>query len=508
MKLLLLPLLVLTAWAADFSQPVLWEDLADLDIFRVGDTYYYSASSMHYSPGAPILQSYDLVNWKYIGHSVPTLAWGDKYSLIGGQAYIKGIYASTMRYRKSNRLWYWIGCIEYSRTYVYTSPSPTGPWKQAAMINTCYYDAGLLIDDDDTMYVAYGNTKLSVAKLSQDGLREVTKKQVFASSIPLEGSRFYKRNGHYYIFVTKPANAQYVLKASNPWGPYTQKRLQENIASPVAGSGIPHQGGLVDTPSGQWYYMAFVDNYPGGRTPVLAPITWGSDGFPAIKTVNGGWGRSYPYPTTPRPLERPTGIDTFAGTSLSPQWEWNHNPDPNHYTVNNGLTLRTATVTHDLYAARNTLTHRILGPSSTGTIAMTLTNMKPGDRAGLAMLRQDSAYVGVVKNGGTLRVTMVSGLAMSNTWATISTGREVAGVNLPGGTSKIWLRASADIRPGSGRTATFHYSTDGSHFHSIGNAFTLNNSWEFYMGYRFGIFNYATSALGGSVHVSSFELTN
>lgn len=262
----------------------------------------------------------------------------------------------------------------------------------------------------------------------------------------------------------------------------------------------------MDTPNGDWYYMAFVDSYPGGRVPVLAPITWGSDGFPVITTVNGGWGTSYPYPLTPHTLSSPTGKDTFQGTSLGPQWEWNHNPDPNYYSVNNGLTLKTAKVTNDLYAARNTLTHRILGPQSYATIQLTINNMKPGDRSGLAMLRDSSAYVAVINNSGTLRVSMVQGLTMDSNWNTASTGNEVAGVNLPSGTSTIWLRASADIHPGSGRTAVFYYSTDGTTFHSIGSSYVLNNAWNFFMGYRYAIFNYATSSLGGSVVVNSFDM--
>ena len=64
-----------TPWppSSTFSNPVFWEDLADADVFRVGDTFYYSASTMHYSPGAPILRSYDLVHWEFVGHAVPSL---------------------------------------------------------------------------------------------------------------------------------------------------------------------------------------------------------------------------------------------------------------------------------------------------------------------------------------------------------------------------------------------------------------------------------------------------
>ena len=151
-----------------FTNPVVWQDFADGDIIRVGDAYYYSASTMHYSPGAPILRSYDLVNWEYAGHSVPRLDFDDNgYDLNGGRKYVKGIWASTLGYRKSNSTYYWLGCTEFNRTYVYTSTSVDGTWSKKARINNCYYDAGLLIDDNDTMYVAYGNSKISVAQLSR-----------------------------------------------------------------------------------------------------------------------------------------------------------------------------------------------------------------------------------------------------------------------------------------------------------------------------------------------------
>jgi len=162
---------------------VFWEDLADLDVFRVDDTFYYSASTMHYSPGAPILRSYDLINWGFAGHSVPVLDFsGDtKDDLIGGNAYVKGIWASFLNYRKSSGMFFWGGCIEFSKTYIYTSPSVEGPWEQGSVIDTRYYDAGLLIDDDDTMYVAYGNNTINVAQLSVDGLSQVSTQAVFTS---------------------------------------------------------------------------------------------------------------------------------------------------------------------------------------------------------------------------------------------------------------------------------------------------------------------------------------
>ncbi|WP_234343368.1 glycoside hydrolase 43 family protein [Streptomyces sp. NRRL F-5123] len=495
-----------------YSNPVLWEDLADADVFRVGDTYYYSASTMHYSPGAPILRSYDLVHWEFAGHSVPSLDFGSKYDLNGGRGYVRGVWASFLNYRKSDKTFYWGGCIDFDKTYIYTATSVEGPWSRRTTIDNCYYDAGLMIDDDDTMYVSYGNTNISVAQLSADGRTQVRTQQVFTtpSSVgTLEGSRMYKINGNYYIFLTRPANGQYILKStSGPFGPYTMHQVLLDLPGPVAGGGVPHQGGLVQTQNGDWYYMAFQDAYPGGRVPVLAPVTWTSDGWPVVQTVNNAWGSSYPLPNIPASTQQvkpPTGTDTFSGTALGPEWEWNHNPDTTKYTVNNGLQLRTATVTGDLYSARNTLTHRILGPSSTATVTMDYSAMHDGDRAGLAMLRNSSAWIGLRRDGGQTRVAMVDNITMDGNWNTTATGTEVASAPVSGG--KIWLRATADIRPGSGRQARFSYSTDGSNFTPLGSAFTMDSSWQFFMGYRFALFDYATQSLGGSVNVGRFDLT-
>ncbi|KAI1333671.1 glycoside hydrolase family 43 protein [Xylariaceae sp. FL0016] len=497
---------VAAAASGTFTNPVLWEDLADLDVFRVDDTFYYSASTMHYSPGAPILRSYDLVNWEYIGHSVPSLEWSSKYDLTNGErAYVKGIWASTMRYRASDNTWYWIGCIEFGNTYVYTAPDVTGPWSLASTLSTCFYDAGLLIDDDDTMYVAYGNTQISVAQLSADGLSIVKTQQVYSSDTTLEGSRMYKYNGNYYILNTHPANQEWTLKSSDPFGTYSIKILADTLTGPAAGGGNPHQGGLVETQDGDWYYMAFEDAYPGGRIPVLAPITWGSDGFPTLTLVNNDWGTSYPMPLATHEVTSPIGTDSFSGTSLGVAWEWNHNPDTTKYTVDDGLTLSTATVTYDLYSARNTLTHRIHGPISTATIILDSSNMADGDRAGLALFRDQSAWIGIKNDGGTLTVGMTNSILMDTNWATTDTGTTVASASATAG--EIHLRCTVDINPGTGKTGTFSYSTDGSTFTTLGPDFTLNSDWEYFIGYRWGIFNYATKALGGSVQVSSFTQT-
>jgi beta-xylosidase len=498
--------------ALTYSNPILWEDLPDLDILRVDDGYYYSASSMHFSPGAPILRSYDLIHWEYAGHSVPRLDFSPAYDMAGNRAYVKGIWASFLGYRKSNKTFYWGGCIEFAKTYIYTATQVEGPWKKTAQLDNCYYDAGLLVDDDDTMYVAYGNTTLNVAQLSADGTRQVNTQPVFKAPPDigvLEGSRFYKINGAYYIFTTRPPNAEYVLKSTTgPFGPYSIRPLVVEAVSPITGGGSPHQGGVVQTEAGDWYYMGFTDAFPGGRVPVMAPMKWDADGWPVLQLTGNTWDVSYSAPkisSGPHAVKAPDGVDHFTGKELGPEWEWNHNPDNAKWSLNRGLILQTATVTNDLYSARNTLTHRVPGPSSAATIELDCSGMKDGDKAGLVMLRDASAWIGVKLEAGSLKVVMENNLTMDAKWKTTNTGEEVASVALPG--HKVWLRAAADIRPGANRTANFSYSIDGETFHPLGKPFFLKNDWRFFMGYRYGIFNYAGKSLGGRVKVSSFALS-
>lgn len=495
-----------------FKNPVMFEDLPDSEVIRVDNVFYYSASSFHFSPGAPILRSYDLVHWEYVAHSVPLLDFNNNYSLNGGRAYNDGIWASSLQYRKSDKTFYWVGCMHgQGGGYLYTAPAIEGPWTKHKT-SYCSYDVGLLIDDDDTMYTASGNTALSVTQLSKDGLSSVKSQVVYTSGAEgaLEGSRFYKIKGNYYIMPTQYANGEYILKASSPFGPYTLGKFAVKLKSPITPEptlgGAPHQGSIVDTPSGDWYYMAFIDAYPSGRIPVLAPITWSADGWPSVTLdSSGGWGLTYPMPkglpcTT---VKSRLGPDSFSEKTIGHEWEWNHNPDNTKWSSGNGLTLQTATVTDDLYAARNTLTRRVVGPTSTATIAMDSSAMKDGDVAGLALFRPTSAWVGVKKAAGGTKVVMTDGLSMTATYATASKGTEAESASISG--TKVWLRIAADVTPGTKRQAKFFYSTDGSKFTQIGSVFTLDSSWAYFLGYRYAIFNYATTALGGSVTIASFE---
>jgi beta-xylosidase len=364
------------------------------------------------------------------------------------------------------------------------------------------------------------NFPSQVAQLNKDGTAEVRNQEVYKNpnGLTLEGSRMYKINGYYYIFSTKPADDEWVLKSKSPWGPYEAKLLVDSIGGPISNAGHAHQGGVVDTKDGKWYYVAFLDSYPAGRIPVVAPLTFTSDGWPQIVKVNNAWGKTYPMPVTTSKTVAPlTGVDKFTGSALSAEWEWNHNPDTSKYSLlggaNGGIKLSTATVTNDLYGARNTLTHRIIGPKSSGTFRLDISQMASGDRAGAVLFRDTAAYIGIHKSGSTATLVMVNGLALNDDRSTKSTGTVAAtGPTVPAGTTDLWLRVQSDITPAFGtntaRQTTFWYSTDGQSFKQLGPAFNMANTWQFFTGYRYGVFNFATEKLGGAVTVKSFEMKN
>jgi beta-xylosidase len=510
-----------TAAQSTFTNPVIYGDYPDNDISTGPDgAFYFSASNFHYSPGAPILRSYDLVNWEPIGHSIPRLNFGDGYDLppattpggTGARSYRGGTWASSMRYRKSNKTWYWIGCVNFWQTWIYTASSPEGPWSNRADLGqeNCMYDNGLMIDDDDSMYVVFGNGQIKVAQLSADGFKQGRTENVFKASDvgadSMEGNRMYKVNGTYYILNDRPGGTTYVWKSKSPFGPYTSKILVDNVASPVDGGNSPHQGSLIQAADGKWYYMSFTWAYPSGRLPVLAPITWGADGFPSfVKGSNGGWGKSYPLPLPARPLSKWTGVYKFEGPNLGPRFEWNHNPDTSRFTVSNGLTLRTASVTQDLYSARNTLTHRLHGENPVGTVELDFTAMADGDRSGLAAFRDRSAYIAIQRQGSTYNIVAAHNMTIDSvSGAPQDSGRVVGTAPVNNGVKKMWLQAKMDARPNGSRAANFLYSYDGKTFVPLGGTYELYADWQFFMGYRFGIFNHATQALGGSVTVKSF----
>jgi hypothetical protein len=210
-------------------------------------------------------------------------------------------------------------------------------------------------------------------------------------------------------------------------------------------------------------------------------------------------------PLPAQPTASWTRSYSFDGPDLGPTFEWNHNPDIDSFDVDNGLTLRTASVTDDIYAARNTLTHRIHGEFPIGTVEIDFTEMADGDRCGLAAFRDQSAFIGVHRDGDQYSITTTFNATIDE-WdgSTVGPGEVQASTPVPEGVTKVWFKLEMDARPNGSRDANFFYSLDGSDFVGLGGTYELYTGWAFFLGYRFGIYNYATKALGGSVKVVSF----
>jgi beta-xylosidase len=500
-----------------FSNPIIYSDFPDNDVSVGPDgAYYFSASNFHYSPGAPLLRSEDLVNWEVIGHSIPRLNFGDGYDLKNGERqYRGGTWASTLRYRESNELWYWIGCTNFYVTHIFTASAPEGPWEKLTDFpGTCWYDMGLLVDDDDTLYTVSGNPEVSISQLSADANEIVRTEVVLRGSDvgieSIEGNRLYKINGLYYILNDDPSAATtYIWKAENVWGPWEHKILNSGITPPLEGGNSPNQGSLIETSNGDWYFMSFTWAYPAGRMPVLAPIVWGEDGFPEfVEGDNGGWGSSYPLPLPEVPTPSWTGTYTFEGPTLPPKFEWNHNPDNEKITIDNGLTLSTSSVTDDIFQARNTLTHRLHGEFPSATVEIDFTNAADGDRFGFAAFRDQTSYIGIHRVGDVYTITALHGAIIDEVESTpVSPGEIVATAVFPADAEKkIWFRQELDARVTGTRDANFFYSLDGEEFTQLGGTYTLYSGWLWFMAYRFGIFNFATTALGGSITVNSLTV--
>ncbi|KAG5770810.1 hypothetical protein H9Q73_013059 [Fusarium xylarioides] len=464
----------LPAATETFNQPPIFQDLPDIDLIRVDDTYYYS-------PGATILRSYDLVNWEYLSHYLPSFDFNDpKFNLTKGGAYNGGVYASSLRYHKTQKNFYWLGLSRKTER-------PTFTQRQRLKGRGRKHHLELLL------------------------LKK--KESVFKSNQELgyiEGSRFYKINGTYFLWLTNPGvgRGQIIVKSSGDvWGPYDSwHRILKNNGKPIEGSGSPHQGAFVETPEGDYWYMAFVELGTSGRFPVLAPLKWDEKGWPNVKLdSNGNWKSSYNYPLPRHNIKPVEGTFEFKEPKLPPRFEWNHDPNNDKWTTGpDGLVLYTATITDDLFSAQNTLTHRILGPQSNVTIELDYSSMVDGDRAGLVSLRYDAGWIGIVKDGSSTTLQMVDNAAMDpdNSFVTTSKGNVIASKSISGG--KIWLRCQ--ISTVSPNRSTFLYSTDGKTFVKLGQEHVTKQGGVWFTGTRHGIFNFATKKSGGHVVVKKFDI--
>jgi beta-xylosidase len=516
MKLMVLFLMLLifhmgSAQNEKAQNPIIFADVPDMSMVRVGDTYYMSSTTMHMSPGVPIMKSTDLVNWKLVNYAYDTLANVDALVLENGKnAYGRGSWASCIRYH--NGMFYvFTFAATTGKTYVFsTKDIEKGPW-EVKSFEPSYHDLTVHFDEDGKVYMIWGNGKLMIAELQDDlsGVKAGTERVLMENAsapagdnimLGAEGSQLFKVNGKYYLFnITWPRGGMrtvLVYRADNIYGPYEGKvALQDR--------GIA-QGGLIDTPDGKWFTYLFRDYGSVGRIPYLAPVTW-EDGWP-ILGVDGKVPQTLDLPASTGLIPNIVASDEFNRKEndhkLPLVWQWNHNPVDSLWSLTDRkgyLRLTTGRTDENFVQARNTLTQRTIGPVCSGATALDVSNMKEGDFAGLALLQKNYGQIGVKYENGTKKLVMVS--------SQNDKPEEMESLALQHDQNIVYLRAVCDFTDLKD-VADFYYSLDGDKWVRMGTRLKMSYTLPHFMGYRFGLFNYATKEAGGYADFDYFRILN
>lgn len=496
----------LSAEAAE--NPILHADVPDISIIRVGDTYYMSSTTMHMSPGLPIMRSKDLVNWEMLNYAYETLGSNDALKLENGKsAYGAGSWASSLRYHDGV---YYVSTFSSTtgRTHIYrTADIQNEPWRETSF-EPSLHDSSLFFDDDGRVYMLYGAGDLRLVELEADltgikpgGLQRVVITNASApagDSIMLraEGSQLFKHDGKYYLFnITWPRGGMRTVvlhradKLTGPW----EGRLG------LQDKGVA-QGGMVETPDGEWFAYLFQDHGAVGRTPFLVPMRW-QDGWPVLG-VDGKAPMQLNLPASGGLIPGIVDSDEFerrrGARALPLVWQWNHNPDDANWSLTERpgfLRIRTGRVDDGILSARNTLTQRTVGPECTGEVRVDVSALRPGDVAGLCLLQRDYGFVGIENVAGEKRLVMVR--------APDSAPQQIQ--TAPLNQDVVCLRAVCDFRDRAD-TARFYYSLDGDRWRPLGDMLAMRYTLPHFMGYRFGLFAYSTQSPGGHADFDYFRI--
>ncbi len=520
-----------TSWTADngngtFTNPLFYDEFSDPDVIRVGDDYYLAGTTMHTVPGLVVLHSKDLVNWdlaSYCFNRWNDILPDDKFQLKNGkEVYGQGVWAPVIRY--NNGTFYIFTNVNGNGLQLFTSKSANGPWEHRAL-GGHIYDLSVLFDDDGTAWAIHGYDEVKVTQFKPDfsGYVEGSTRTIIPRGQAMgEGHHAYKINGKYYIISAEysPMGRSQCARADNLFGPYetatvsaletmgTQKfPLVTNAHTPdfredgkvfnVAkgganelGSNTVHQGGMLQTPDGNWWAVSMLDFVAVGRTVCLVPVTW-QDGWPVFG-LEGNPGRS------PRTWVKPaTGADVtphapyernddFNGKQLQRVWQWNHEPVDSRWALKNGRLRLNAMAAKNFLYARNTLTQRCIGPVSDATVTINVKNLKPNDVAGLAILNLPYAWVGIKNDAGTLRLQwkqQTTGMQQAGTLAELKASLGKTKTSLS--KDEVMLRVHGDYDE---MWCTFSYSLDGTTFTAIGDTLQLPYQLKIFQGSRFSLF--------------------
>lgn len=492
------------------TNPIIWSDVPDVDVIRVGSEYYMISTSMHSMPGCPIMKSEDLAHWEIIRYVYDTFEDNAAHNLLNEKGiYGKGSWAASLRYHEGI-FYVCFNCNDMGRSYIYqTKDIEKGEWNRSVMEKS-FHDPSLIFEED-RVFVIYGNGDIHITELTKDAtavkpggidqLMFVTEKENIG--LRCEGCHAYKINSQYYLlFIEWPKNGnqrrrQICYRSNQLLGEYERKIIFDDDMG-YHNKGIA-QGAIFDTPEHEWYAMLFQDHDAVGRIPYVLPVSW-QEGWPMVG-INGKAPKQFEinFPAYPKKDLVISDEFDYKENKLALNWQWNHNPDNNLWSVTKRqghLRLETGNLTNSVLKARNTLTQRTEGPVCSAITLMDISHMKAGDYAGLIALQSNFGTVGIkVNENGYNYLAM----CINN-----GAGGEEILERVPFLGDLVYLKIEFDFKD-SIDEANFYYSIDGDEWIIIGNTLKMKYTLDHFMGYRIGLFNYASTQIGGYVDFDYFH---
>jgi len=506
--------------------PVIYSDMPDVDVIRVGNTFYMVSTTMHFMPGCIIMRSYNLADWEIAAHVYDKLDdYGAARMENGKNIYGSGMWAASLKYY--NGKFYVLHIANDTHcSYLYTADQIEGPWSQKKIAGF-YYDPGLFFDDDGRAYVVHGNREIRITELADDmngpkagGLDKVLLRD--SDSVPLgyEGSHLYKVNGKYLLTLIHwpqgKMRTEAVFMADSLDGEWKGGDVLCHDMGEF-GAGVA-QGGIVDTPDGDWYGVLFQDHGAQGRMPCLVPVTFREDGYPVFG-VNGkapktlemkDFNPGYKY----EPLAQCDDFDYKVPEDglhpvLKSAWEWNHIPrDENWWIKDNALCIRTAFRKQNLVTVQNTLTQRVVGPEPCASVTVDASELKDGDVIGLAAFESCYGFVGLTKKNGKTYVvrgeTNYPNGKIEPNRNNRNPDKITDEIEIDGNTCEVKLMF--DFRNLKDEVSFWWRPTGtDSEWKQIGKAFKLRFMLDHFSGVRAGLFVYSVEESGGVGKFTAFR---
>ncbi len=468
-------------WVSDigngrYRNPVLHSDYSDPDAIRVGDDYYMVSSSFNHVPGLPILHSKDLVNWSLIGYALKRNIPEEHFQTVrsGG-----GVWAPSIRYF-NNEFYIYYPDPDFG-IYLLKAKNINGPWSDPVLVEggKGLIDPCPLWDTDGKVYLIHAfagsragfKSVLVVKEMNSAGTKTITDGVLVfdghKEDPTVEGPKFYKKDGWYYIFA--PAGGvstgwQLVLRSKNVYGPYEHKVVMDQGNSPING---PHQGAWVDTKSGEHWFLHFQDKEAYGRIVHLQPMTWKND-WPVIGADKDGDGKGEPVLEYPKPEtgfvspDRMPYSDEFNSNTIGKQWQWQANPLAMHtFPFNGQLRMFAARIPDslkNLWEFPSLLMQKFPAESFTMTTKMVFTPNLVGEKAGLIVFGANYASVFLEKIKEGIRI----GFSMCNDADKGKPEMTISGDMVQNGL--VYFRVT--VQPGA--ICTLSYSEDGITFNPLG----------------------------------------